>query len=158
MSLQSQSIDEEEELYLIWLTRWGSKGSLGRSRGTSISSMGPGLSVGEQALFTLRQQSLSGGALPAFLYYGRAGLADPKLPVEAYGFGGFLGLSGWKRAGAGALVAGIIGFTVGGILGVAIDPVHKWEGGYDETIDYQQTEQMYREMEAPWKSHHVPLH
>lgn len=157
MSLPSRSTDEEEELYLIWLTRWGSKGSLGRSRGTSISSMGPGLSVGEQTLFTLRQQSLSGGALPAFLFYGYAGLLDPKLPVEAYGYGGVLGLTGVTRGIGGVAVAGIIGFGIGGAVGVVIDPAHKWDGGWDETIDYQQTEQMYREMKAPWKSHHVPV-
>jgi len=127
-------------------------------RGTSISSYGSGLSVKEWTIFQLQQQSLAGGMFPAFLYYGQAGLADPKAPVEAYGYGGFLGLSGWRRAAGGALMGGIIGFAVGGAIGVVIDPMHKWEGGYDETSDYQQFERDYGEMKAPWKTQYTPTY
>jgi hypothetical protein len=129
---------------------------LGPTRGTTISSMGSGLSVKEWATFQLQQQSLREGAFPAYLYYGRAGLADPKAPVEAYGYGGFLGLSGWRRAAAGTLVGGIIGFAIGGTIGVIVDPLHQHEGGWDETADYQETQRMYAEMRAPWKTQYVP--
>jgi len=124
--------------------------------GTKISSKGPGLSVGQQAAFFLQQNSLRGGAFPAYMSYGKAGLLDPKAPVEAYGYGGFLGFSGWKRGVVGALVGGIIGFSVGGMVLTAIDPLHKWEGGYDETAEYQQNQRDYAEMKAPWKAQYMP--
>jgi len=125
-------------------------------KGTTISTKGPGLSVRKQLSFWLQQNSLRGGAFPAYLYYGRAGLADPKAPVEAYGYGGFLGLSGWKRAAAGTLVGAVIGFTVGGIIGVVVDPLHQHEGGWDETSDYQETQRMYAEMNTPWRAPYMP--
>lgn len=168
---------EEEEDAWLWMSRPFSPGAVpvpsarttaGQvlewsdikegSRDGSISSLGPGLTLGEQATFWFQQQSLSGGVFPAYLYYGRAGLADPKAPVEAYGYGGFLGLSGWRRAAGGALMGGIIGFAVGGAIGVLIDPMHQWEGGYDETADYQQFERDYGEMRAPWKTQYIPTH
>jgi len=127
-----------------------------KRKGTSISSYGAGLSIQEQVLFWFQQQSLAGGMFPAFLYYGRAGLADPKAPAEAYGYGGFLGLSGWRRAAGGALMGGIIGFAVGGIIGVIVDPLHRHEGGWDETADYQETQRMYAETKAPWKTQYIP--
>jgi len=73
--------------------------------GTKISSKGPGLSAREQAAFFLRQNSLRDGAFPAYLSYGKAGLLDPKAPIEAYGYGGFLGLGGWKRGVVGGVVS-----------------------------------------------------
>jgi len=166
---------EEEEDAWLWLSRPFSPGAVpvpsarttadqilewdsmkeGTRKG-SISSLGPGLSVGEQATFWFQQQSLQGGAFPAYLYYGRAGLADPKAPAEAYGYGGFLGMTGWKRAAVGAVVGGTIGFAVGGIIGVVVDPLHQHEGGWDETKDYQETQRMYAEMRAPWKTQYVP--
>jgi len=124
--------------------------------GTKISSKGSGLSAREQAAFFLRQNSLRDGAFPAYLSYGKAGLLDPKAPVEAWGWGGFLGLGGWKRAAAGTLIGGIIGFSIGGAALTAIDPLHKWEGGYDETADYQQFQRDYGEMKAPWKAQYMP--
>jgi len=129
---------------------------VGPRRGTSISSYGSGLSVKEQATFWLQQQSLQGGMFPAYLSYGRAGLLDPKAPAEAWAWGGFLGLGGWKRAAAGGLIGGIIGFSIGGAVLTVIDPLHKWEGGWDETADYQETQRMYAEMKAPWKTHYIP--
>jgi len=168
---------EEEEDAWLWMSRPFSPGSVsvpsarttanqvlewdtikGGTRKGSISSLGPGLSAGEQATFWFQQQSLQGGAFPAYLYYGRAGLLDPKAPVEAYGYGGFLGFSGWKRGIVGGVVGGIIGFSVGGMALTVIDPQDKWEGGYDETADYQQFERDYGEMRAPWKTQYIPTH
>jgi len=124
--------------------------------GTKISSIGSGLSAGEQAAFFLRQNSLRGGAFPAYISYGKAGLLDPKAPIEAYGYGGFLGFSGWKRGAVGALVGGIIGFSVGGMVLTAVDPLDKWEGGFDETEWYQENQRGYLEMKAPWKAQYMP--
>jgi len=123
-----------------------------------ITSMGPGLSLFEQTSYELQKQSMTGGIFPAYVYYGRAGLLDPKLPIEAYGWGGVLGLTGANRGLAGGVVALVLGFTLAGVVGVAIDPMHQWEGGLDETADYQTAEKQYLELKAPWKTHHVPLH
>jgi len=124
--------------------------------GTKISSKGPGLSAREQAAFFLRQNSLRDGAFPAYLSYGRAGLLDPKAPFEAWYWGGQVGLGGWKRGAVGAVIGGIIGFSIGGIALTAIDPLHKWEGGYDETADYRDFQRSYLETRAPWKAQYMP--
>jgi len=168
---------EDEEDAWLWMSRPFSPGAVpvpsarttanqvlewdtfkGGTRKGSISSLGPGLSVGEQATFWFQQQSLQGGMFPAYLSYGRAGLLDPKAPAEAWAWGGFLGLGGWQRAAAGTLIGGIIGFSVGGAVLTVIDPLHKWEGGWDETADYQETQRMYGEMKAPWKTQYIPTY
>ena len=170
---------EEEEEAWLWMSQPFSPGavpvssvgitavriqesvtSTGTQRGTKISSMGPGPSIQEQAKDWHVKQARPGGAYPAFLYYGWAGLADPKAPFEAYGYGGLLGLTGWKRAAGGVFVGGIIGFTVGGTIGVVIDPLHQWEGGLDETAGYKATQRDWAELEGgflmPWKETYVP--
>jgi len=124
--------------------------------GTKISTKGSGLSIGQRASFFLQQNSLRDGAFPACMYYGKAGLADPKAPVEAYGYGGFLGYSGIGRAIVGAAVAGTIGFAVGGAIGVIVDPLHQWSGGWDETEDYQEAQRINAEMPGPWKTQYMP--
>jgi len=121
-------------------------------RGTAISSYGPGLSLKEQATFWFQQQSLEGGLFPAYLYYGQAGLADPKIAGEAAMWSAALGIS--KEAGF--VMALIFGFTLAGAIGVVIDPHHQWEGGLDETTDYQVTSKMYAELKAPWKTQYLP--
>lgn len=147
-----QLTDDEEEIYLVWLARWGKTASLGVARGTSISSMGPGPDIGDLVSHYIQRQSLADGMLPAYLYYGQAGLLDPKLPVEAYGYGGAVGFTGVLRGVVGVAVAATIGFALGGAVGVAVDPAHRWTGGYDETADYQETERMYREADwGRWK-------
>jgi len=125
-------------------------------KGTKISSKGSGLSVGQQVTFFLQQNALRDGAFPAYLSYGKAGLLDPKAPIEAWGWGGFVGLGGWQRAAAGTLIGGIIGFSIGGAALTAIDPLHKWEGGYDETADYRDYQRSYLETRAPWKAQYMP--
>lgn len=158
MSLPPPLTEDEEEIYRIWLARWAPSLVSGRTNTGRISSMGPGLSLFEQASSELQKQSLAGGMFPAYMYYGRAGLLDPKLPFEAYGWGGALGLTGASRGLGGTIAALVLGFTLAGVVGVAIDPMHQWEGGYDETPDYQAMEMEYLELKAPWKTHHVPLH
>lgn len=146
----------------MWMSHPVIPGSISTSvmrprRGTTISSIGSGLSVKEQALFWFQQQSLAGGMFPAFLYYGQVGLADPKIVGEAAGYSKLLGVS--KEAGF--AFALILGFTVAGVLGIAIDPAHQWEGGLDETSDYQETQRAWAELDAgflmPWKETYVPL-
>jgi len=71
--------------------------------------------------------------LSAWAWYGLAGIADPKNFAEA---------SAWSRLLkipylGGYAVAGGIGFFVTGLVLTAIDPLHKWEGGLDETAFYQ---------------------
>jgi len=123
-------------------------------RGTSISSYGSGLSVKEWTIFQLQQQSLSGGMFPAYLYYGQAGLADPKVAGEAAMWSAALGIS--KEAGF--AMALIFGFSLAGAVGVVIDPHHQWEGGMDESADYQETQRMYGETKAPWKTQYIPTY
>jgi len=89
---------------------------------------------------------------PAYIYYGQLGLADPKIAGEAAGYSKLLGVS--KEAGF--ALALLFGFTVAGIFGVVIDPAHQWEGGMDETADYQETQRMYSELKAPWKTQYIP--
>lgn len=161
MSLPPPLTEDEEEIYRIWVARWAPSFSppLPRTNTGSISSLPEyQLSLFEQASYELQKQSLAGGMFPAYMYYGRAGLLDPKLPFEAYGYGGLLELTGARRGLAGGVMALALGFTLAGVVGVAIDPMHQWEGGYDETADYQAAEQEYRELKAPWKKHHVVLH
>ena len=69
----------------------------------------------------------------AWGFYGLAGVADPKNFFEASGWARLLGI---PYAG-GYAVAGIVGFFVTGLLFTAIDPLHKWEGGLDETAFYK---------------------
>jgi len=71
--------------------------------------------------------------LKAWVYYGVGGVADPKNFFEAAGWSKALGIplvGGW-------VVAGVIGFFVTGLALTAVDPAHKWEGGLDETVGYQ---------------------
>ena len=69
----------------------------------------------------------------AWGFYGMAGIADPKNFAEA---------SVWSRVlgvpyVAGYIVAGLIGFGITGLILTAVDPLHKWEGGLDETAFYE---------------------
>jgi len=75
----------------------------------------------------------SPGFWDAWAFYGIGGIADPKNFAEAAGYSKVLGIpyvAGW-------LLAGGIGFFVTGLAFTFIDPLHKWEGGLDETAFYQ---------------------
>jgi len=90
----------------------------------------------------------------AWPYYASLGLLDPKLPLEAVGWSLFLGIS----YGRGFFIAALVGALVTGTALTLIDPMHKYEGGYDETADYQNFERAYGEMKAPWKTQYIPTH
>jgi len=68
----------------------------------------------------------------AWGFYGLAGVGDPKNFAEASVWSRVLGI---PYIG-GYIVAGSIGFFVTGLLLTVIDPLHKWEGGLDETSFY----------------------
>jgi len=70
--------------------------------------------------------------LSAWGYYGMAGVADPKNFAEASAWSRTLGIP--YLAGYG--VAGLVGFFLTGTILTVIDPLHKWEGGLDETAFY----------------------
>jgi len=69
----------------------------------------------------------------AWGFYGLAGLADPKNFAEASAWSRILGIPYY----GGYLVAGAVGFFVTGLVLTAIDPLHKWGGGLDETAFYE---------------------
>jgi len=69
----------------------------------------------------------------AWGFYGLAGLADPKNFAEASAWSRILGIPYF----GGYVVAGAIGFFVTGLVLTAIDPLHMWEGGLDETALYE---------------------
>jgi len=71
--------------------------------------------------------------LIAWSWYGMAGVADPKNFAEASVWSRVLGIP----YVAGYIVAGMIGFAVTGMVLTLIDPLHKWEGGLDETAFYE---------------------
>jgi len=89
--------------------------------------------------------------LQAWAFYGLAGFGDPKNFVEASGWARLLGIPYW----GGYAVAGVVGFFVTGLLLTAIDPLHKWEGGLDETAIYQRVVENAMADKAPsnliWK-------
>jgi len=81
----------------------------------------------------VRITKASPGFWDAWAFYGIGGVADPKNFIEAAGYARVLGIpyiAGWALAGA-------IGFFATGLGLTFIDPLHKWEGGLDETAFYE---------------------
>jgi len=162
MSLPLQST-EEEELYRIWLARWLPLSSMsfkllfaryGYHEGPITRTAG-GVATSTSYIegdTTIKEMPIE-GFQKAWPYYASLGLLDPKLPLEAAGWSLTLGIS--YRYGI--AVASIVGVLGTGTALTLIDPMHKYEGGYDETADYQQFERDYSELKAPWKKQYIPL-
>jgi hypothetical protein len=79
----------------------------------------------------------------AFVYYGTFGLLDPKMPVEAWIFGGgsFIDEIGFALVAPtavgfveGAAISIVVAFVVTGSVGWALDPDHRRSGGADEWV------------------------
>jgi len=71
--------------------------------------------------------------IQAWGFYGLAGVGDPKNFAEASVWSRILGI---PYIG-GFVVAGSIGFFVTGLVLTVVDPLHKWEGGLDETAFWE---------------------
>ena len=81
----------------------------------------------------VRFTGATSGFWRAWGFYGIGGIADPKNFAEAAAYSRILGIPYI----AGYAMAGAIGFFVTGLGFTFIDPLHKWEGGLDETAFYE---------------------
>jgi len=88
---------------------------------------------------------LSRQFLMAWAFYGLGGIADPKNLLEARGWSRLLGVG----YGMGWVASALVGFFAFGLVATAIDPLHKWEGGLDETKAYQEIVHKIKTDEAP---------
>lgn len=70
----------------------------------------------------------------AWKYYALAGLVDPKLPAEGSAWAALLGI----RYLPGVAVAAAFGVLATGTVLTLVDPYHKWDGGLDEELWYQE--------------------
>lgn len=113
----------------------------------------------ERNILTAGHMAFEGGiswgtrkGVDAYVYYASLGLIDPKLPFEAWAYGGAMGKSGAARFLIGGAAAASIGMLGVGTLGFLIDPKHLRPGkGLDETGPYQDFMEGFHSVKPPWE-------
>jgi len=139
MSLQSQSIDEEERLYLVWMSRWANSSYDYNSTLASFTRH----SIVDTYLREIEPRTDSAPGVgykqwevtQAYAYYafsGPIGWMAAKSGMSAYG-GYLLGIYPTFLAGLGAELAMDFGLFAAALT--IIDPHHQWDGGMDELGD-----------------------